>query len=65
MSLFFLTIVVCMFLDPGTSCDERAPQCSDTDGGSGGRDSIGLVKEIHCLCQSVSLLPFLLYKIST
>lgn len=58
MSLVYI-LIECMFLDTGSSCDERAPQRSDTDGGGGRRDSFGHVEEIHCLCQSVSLLPSL------
>lgn len=54
-----------LFLDACSSRDERASQCSDTDRGSGGRNSFGHVEEIHCLCPNVSLLPFLLYNINT
>lgn len=58
-----MIVVVCMFLDAGSSRDERSPQCSDADGGGGGRDNFGHVEEIHCLCQNVSVLPYLLCKL--
>lgn len=46
---------VCFSLDFGPACDERSLECSDTDGGCGGRDSSGHAEEIHCLRKSVSL----------
>lgn len=53
--LNFLFIFKKCLLDLGSSCDERSPQCSNTDRECGRRNSSDHLQKIHCLCQSVSL----------